>query len=121
MSKDRSCISGRLFKMGKSVNIGIGRGTNCSSMLNNCRVALVPTFSFGENWLFKKTFNNDYGTRLRDLQDYLMRTTRSPIFLMTTYLTGRGIINYDHGLLPFRIPITVVSKFNTSYYVREIS
>ena len=74
-------------------------------------VPLVPSFTFGENWLFKKYFPNQMGTRLRKIQDFLLGTTRSPIFLMSTYLTGRGSFQYDHGLLPYRIPITIVSKF----------
>ncbi|KAL6055028.1 diacylglycerol O-acyltransferase 1 [Balamuthia mandrillaris] len=65
--------------------------------------SLVPVFSFGENNLFAQVPNAP-GTPLRTWQDKLQKRLgfSMPLF------TGRGIFNYDFGLLPQRAEIVSV-------------
>lgn len=64
---------------------------------------LVPVFSFGENDVFDQ-LSNPPGSRLRNLQEGFCRMVgiSLPIF------HGRGVFNYNFGLLPHRRPITTV-------------
>lgn len=65
--------------------------------------ALVPIFSFGENNLFAQ-IPNPKGSKLRNFQDMLQKKLgfSMPLF------QGRGVFNYDFGVLPHRRPITTV-------------
>ncbi|XP_033637961.1 2-acylglycerol O-acyltransferase 2-A-like [Asterias rubens] len=75
---------------------------------------LVPCYSFGEAEIFKQ-MPNPQGSRLRDLQVRLTRLVgfAPPIF------HGRGVFNYNFGLLPFRRAIsTVIGK---PMYVKKIT
>ncbi|XP_067122256.1 LOW QUALITY PROTEIN: 2-acylglycerol O-acyltransferase 2-like [Centruroides vittatus] len=68
--------------------------------------SLVPSFSFGENDIFKQLENPD-GSFLRKMQNRLTKILgfSPPIFY------GRGIFQYNMGYLPFRKEIvTVVGK-----------
>ncbi len=64
---------------------------------------LVPMFSFGENFVYGQAPNPE-GSRLRRFQNWFERNLSfsPPIFY------GRGIFQYDFGMLPYRKPITVV-------------
>ncbi|KAK4055277.1 diacylglycerol O-acyltransferase 1 [Microbotryomycetes sp. JL201] len=64
---------------------------------------LVPVFSFGENDIFEQ-LSNERGTRLYKLQKRFQAAFgfTLPIFF------GRGLFNYNVGLLPYRHPIVSV-------------
>uniref|UniRef100_A0A0N5AI68 Acyltransferase n=1 Tax=Syphacia muris TaxID=451379 RepID=A0A0N5AI68_9BILA len=64
---------------------------------------LVPVYSFGETELYEQV-KNPRGSRLRAVQDTLKKILgfSLPIF------NGRGIFNYNFGLLPRRRQIDVV-------------
>ncbi|KAM0755391.1 diacylglycerol acyltransferase [Meredithblackwellia eburnea MCA 4105] len=64
---------------------------------------LVPVFSFGENDIFEQ-LSNERGTRLYKLQKKFQAAFgfTLPIFF------GRGIFNYNLGLMPYRHPIVSV-------------
>ena len=65
--------------------------------------SLVPVFGFGENELFAQ-LDNPQGSLIRRLQDNLQKRLgfAFPIF------RGRGVFQYNFGLLPRRIPIHVL-------------
>ena len=80
--------------------------------------ALVPTFSFGEAFIYDNMFPNPRGSWIRSIQEYIVDKTRWPF----PFFFGRGIFQYTFGLLPQRIPITVVSKFyRNSILFRQFS
>lgn len=64
---------------------------------------LVPIFSFGENDLYDQVENSP-GSWLRSIQNRLqkMMGISLPLF------HGRGVFQYNFGLLPYRRPITTV-------------
>jgi len=64
---------------------------------------LVPVFGFGENELFDQV-DNPEGSVIRKIQTKLQQRMgfAIPIF------SGRGVFQYNFGLLPKRIPIDVV-------------
>jgi len=64
---------------------------------------LVPVFSFGENDLFLQV-DNPEGSKLRKFQQGFKQTFgfSPPLF------HGRGIFNYNLGLMPFRKPMHAV-------------
>ncbi|GAA5899225.1 diacylglycerol O-acyltransferase [Sporobolomyces salmoneus] len=64
---------------------------------------LVPVFSFGENDIFKQ-LANARGTKLYKLQKRFQKAFgfTLPIFF------GRGLFNYNMGLMPYRHPIVSV-------------
>ena len=66
--------------------------------------ALVPTFSFGEAFIYGNMFPNPRGSLIRRLQEYIVDKTRWPF----PFFLGRGIFQYTFGMLPQRHPITVV-------------
>jgi 2-acylglycerol O-acyltransferase 2 len=66
--------------------------------------SLVPCLGFGENELFNQV-PNPRGSKLRDFQDWMRRKLSFSVPLFW----GRGIWNYDFGILPRRNPITVVT------------
>lgn len=65
--------------------------------------ALVPVFAFGENDLYDQCANPS-GSWLRRFQTTMMKwlSFSPPMF------HGRGIFNYNFGILPYRRPINVV-------------
>ena len=67
---------------------------------------LVPTFSFGEAFLYNAMWPNPKGSWTRTIQEYVVSKTRWPI----PFFIGRGVFQYSFGLLPQRHPITVVGK-----------
>ncbi|SPQ96490.1 unnamed protein product (mitochondrion) [Plasmodiophora brassicae] len=64
---------------------------------------LVPVFSFGETDIYDQV-NNPRGSRLREWQDSLLRVFGFSMPL----IKGRGVFNYDFGILPRRHPIWTV-------------
>ncbi len=70
--------------------------------LNN-GAELVPVLGFGENDVFD-IVDNPRGSKLRNWQDWLQKKMGFALPLFR----GRGIFNYNFGLLPYRKPITVV-------------
>ncbi|KAK9760171.1 diacylglycerol O-acyltransferase 1 [Basidiobolus ranarum] len=65
--------------------------------------SLVPVFGFGENDIFDQVASEP-GTKVRQVQSRIQQ-----IFGFTVPLFyGRGIFNYDLGILPHRRPIVVV-------------
>lgn len=69
---------------------------------------LVPVFSFGENEIFEQ-IANEKGTTLYTVQKKFQKVFgfTLPLFF------GRGIFNYNMGLMPYRHPI--VSRPNSRY------
>ncbi|KAL1935554.1 hypothetical protein VTP01DRAFT_4694 [Rhizomucor pusillus] len=65
--------------------------------------SLVPTISFGENELYEQVRNDD-GSWLRWFQKKFQRWMGFTVPLFH----GRGIFNYDIGLMPYRRPMHVV-------------
>jgi len=65
--------------------------------------SIVPTFSFGENDLWIQV-ENPTGSTIRNVQEWMKRhiTFTLPLF------HGRGIFQYDYGMLPYRKPIRTV-------------
>lgn len=64
---------------------------------------LVPVFSFGENDIYDQ-LANEKGSRVYKLQKKFQK-----LFGFTLPLFhGRGIFNYNYGLMPFRHPIVSV-------------
>eukprot|EP00697_Spironema_sp_BW2_P007895 gnl/Spiro4/2232_TR1077_c0_g1_i1.p1 gnl/Spiro4/2232_TR1077_c0_g1~~gnl/Spiro4/2232_TR1077_c0_g1_i1.p1 ORF type:complete len:434 (+),score=88.91 gnl/Spiro4/2232_TR1077_c0_g1_i1:96-1304(+) len=69
--------------------------------------SLVPVLSFGENDVYTEVLDQSRGSRTRRIQE----TIQKWLGFATPLFHGRGILNYDFGLLPFRHPIvSVVGK-----------
>ncbi|KAK4170112.1 diacylglycerol acyltransferase-domain-containing protein [Cladorrhinum sp. PSN259] len=64
---------------------------------------LVPVLAFGENDLYDQVSPKDHPW-LDKIQKWALRTLK---FTMP-FLHGRGIFNYDVGLMPYRRPLNVV-------------
>ncbi|KAF8791446.1 2-acylglycerol O-acyltransferase 2-like [Argiope bruennichi] len=65
--------------------------------------SLVPVFAFGENDIFQQV-ENPKGSPLRQFQDKL----KSFLGFSAPLFRGRGMFQYNYGLLPYRKPITVI-------------
>jgi len=63
---------------------------------------LVPVYGFGENELFSQ-MNNPLGSKLRGWQDWL----QTKFGFALPFFYGRGVFQYDYGMLPRRKPIDV--------------
>ena len=69
------------------------------------RSHLVPCYSFGENELFGQ-YDNPVGSKTRRFQETFKKLSGfSPPFVH-----GRGIFNYNFGIMPFRKPITTIGN-----------
>ncbi|XP_077987975.1 2-acylglycerol O-acyltransferase 1-like [Glandiceps talaboti] len=85
----------------------------CTVLLKNrkgfCKVALkhgahlVPIYSFGEENLFSQVPNPE-GSIVRKIQNVWQRT----VGFSLPFFHGRGIFNYNFGLLPHRSPIDTI-------------
>lgn len=64
---------------------------------------LVPVFSFGETDLYDQVYGPE-GSTLRRIQHRI----RNLIGLAPIIFSGRGFFQYSFGLLPNRLPVTVV-------------
>ena len=66
-------------------------------------VSLVPTFTFGEAAIYDQLSNHE-GSLIRKVQDYLQNVMGfAPVVFF-----GRGIFQYNFGLIPHRKPMTLV-------------
>ena len=66
-------------------------------------VSLVPTFTFGEAFIYDQLPNPD-GSLVRRVQDYLQNVMGfAPVMFF-----GRGIFQYNFGIIPHRKPLTLV-------------
>ena len=65
--------------------------------------SLVPVFSFGENDLYDNSVR-EKGSKGRMIMEWL----RAKLGFSTPLFHGRGVFNYDFGLLPYRSPVTTV-------------
>ncbi|EZA62914.1 hypothetical protein DMN91_002992 [Ooceraea biroi] len=65
--------------------------------------SLVPVFSFGETDLYDQLYGPE-GSTLRRVQNYI----RKLIGLAPVIFSGRGFFQYSFGLIPKRLPVTVV-------------
>jgi 2-acylglycerol O-acyltransferase 2 len=72
-------------------------------MAINQGVSLVPVFSFGENDIYEQ-LDNTPGTKIRSVQKGMQKALgwTMPLF------HGRGLFNYNLGVLPHRRPITTI-------------
>eukprot|EP00742_Colponemidia_sp_Colp-10_P007381 GILJ01007946.1.p1 GENE.GILJ01007946.1~~GILJ01007946.1.p1 ORF type:complete len:331 (+),score=35.09 GILJ01007946.1:1176-2168(+) len=109
------------FKKGASVAIVVGGaaealnarpGTNDLTLARRkgfvklamkAGASLVPVFSFGENDLYDQV-PNPKGSWLRNFQD---RTKRFFGYSLPLF-KGRGIFQYDFGVLPYRTPLATI-------------
>ena len=66
-------------------------------------VDLVPTFTFGEAFIYNQVPNPE-GSLIRQVQDYLQHV----VGFAPVLFTGRGIFQYNFGIVPRRKPLTVV-------------
>ncbi|KAK5977489.1 Monoacylglycerol acyltransferase [Trichostrongylus colubriformis] len=64
---------------------------------------LVPCYSFGENEIFKQA-DNPKGSTIRMIQT----TLKNIVGISPPIFHGRGVFNYNFGMLPFRKPINTV-------------
>lgn len=65
--------------------------------------ALVPVLSFGETDLYTQIYRPE-GSTFRRIQNYI----RNLIGLAPIVFSGRGFFQYSFGLIPNRVPVTVV-------------
>jgi len=64
---------------------------------------LVPVLAFGENDLYDQVSPREHPT-IRRVQMFALRTLKFTL----PFLHGRGIFNYDVGLMPYRRPLNIV-------------
>ncbi|OQV14216.1 2-acylglycerol O-acyltransferase 2-A [Hypsibius exemplaris] len=68
---------------------------------------LVPVYSFGENDIYHLVLDNEPGSRVRKFQ----RAWQKLFGFAPIIFAGRGLFNYNFGMVPYRVPInTVVGK-----------
>ncbi|XP_018393226.1 PREDICTED: diacylglycerol O-acyltransferase 2-like [Cyphomyrmex costatus] len=65
--------------------------------------ALVPVLSFGETDLYNQIYSPE-GSTFRRIQNYI----RNFVGLPPVVFSGRGFFQYSFGLIPKRLPVTVV-------------
>lgn len=73
--------------------------------------SLVPVFSFGETDLYNQIYCSE-GSIFRRIQNYI----RSLIGVPPFFFSGRGFFQYSFGLIPKRLPVTVVGKILFIYF-----
>ncbi|KAL2269789.1 hypothetical protein VTJ83DRAFT_1973 [Remersonia thermophila] len=64
---------------------------------------LVPVLAFGENDLYDQVSPRRH-PRIHRLQMWVLKTLKFTL----PFLHGRGLFNYDVGLMPYRAPVNVV-------------
>lgn len=64
---------------------------------------IVPVLAFGENDLYDQVSPKSH-PNLHKLQMFVLRTLKFTL----PFLHGRGIFNYDVGLMPYRRPLNIV-------------
>ncbi|KYN11146.1 2-acylglycerol O-acyltransferase 2-B [Trachymyrmex cornetzi] len=66
-------------------------------------ILLVPVCSFGETDLYNQVYSPE-GSILKRIQNYIQNF----IGLAPVIISGRGLFQYSFGLIPKRLPVTVV-------------
>lgn len=64
---------------------------------------LVPAISFGENNIYELVYHPP-GSLFRKFQDFVKRITG----VAPVHINGRGLLQYNFGMIPRRHPITIV-------------
>ncbi|KAK0633449.1 diacylglycerol acyltransferase-domain-containing protein [Immersiella caudata] len=64
---------------------------------------IVPVLAFGENDLYDQVSPETH-PGIRRMQMYVLRTLKFTL----PFLHGRGIFNYDVGLMPYRRPLNII-------------
>eukprot|EP01118_Nematostelium_gracile_P008991 TRINITY_DN3008_c0_g1_i3.p2 TRINITY_DN3008_c0_g1~~TRINITY_DN3008_c0_g1_i3.p2 ORF type:complete len:170 (-),score=55.74 TRINITY_DN3008_c0_g1_i3:7-516(-) len=64
---------------------------------------IVPTYSFGENELYDQ-LDNPKGSLVRKIQDWM----KNNLGWTMPFFNGRGVWNYNFGVLPRRTPLLTV-------------
>jgi hypothetical protein len=78
---------------------------------------LVPTFSFGEAFLYNAMWPNPIGSWTRTIQEYIVTKTRWPF----PFFIGRCIFQYTFGNVPHRHPINVVGKKEVQFNLNLVT
>lgn len=88
----------------KEIRLVLNRRKGFIKLALRFGVDLVPTFSFGEQFIYEQA-DNAKGTKVRKFQEWAESWAGfAPAFFM-----GRGIFQYSLGIVPHRHPITVVT------------
>ncbi|GMR46190.1 hypothetical protein PMAYCL1PPCAC_16385, partial [Pristionchus mayeri] len=64
---------------------------------------LVPSYAFGENELYNQ-IEFEEGSKIRRFQEWMKKVCGIPAVLFH----GRGLFNYNFGVLPFRMQLDTV-------------
>ena len=87
----------------EEVRLVLNRRKGFVKMALTTGTPLVPSFTFGENKIYTK-LDNPEGSWIRRFQDWAQNWFGfAPVLFL-----GRGIFNYNFGILPHRKPLTVV-------------
>ena len=87
----------------REVRLVLNRRKGFVKMALTTGTPLVPSFTFGENKIYTK-LDNPEGSWIRRFQDWAQNLFGfAPVLFL-----GRGIFNYNVGILPHRKPLTVV-------------
>ncbi|KAF9920592.1 diacylglycerol O-acyltransferase 1 [Linnemannia zychae] len=65
--------------------------------------SLVPTLAFGENDLYE-LYSTDHNSKMYHFQEYM----KNVLGWTVPMFNGRGIFNYEFGLMPRRKPVAIV-------------
>ncbi|GFY64037.1 2-acylglycerol O-acyltransferase 1 [Trichonephila inaurata madagascariensis] len=85
------------------VNLVLNRRRGFVRLALKHGASLVPVFAFGENDIYLQ-MDNPQGSLLRQIQEKI----KSFMGFSTPLIRGRGMFQYNYGLLPYRKPITVI-------------
>ncbi|KAI8872274.1 diacylglycerol acyltransferase [Ramicandelaber brevisporus] len=92
-----------LYARPKTNNLVLQRRAGFVKLAIKNGASLVPVFSFGENDMYDQ-LPNEKGSIVYSIQKQMQKLLG---FTMPLF-HGRGVFNYDMGLLPWRVPLTVV-------------
>ncbi|KAI8870061.1 diacylglycerol-acyltransferase [Ramicandelaber brevisporus] len=92
-----------LYARPKTNNLVLKRRTGFVKLAIKNGASLVPVFSFGENDVYDQ-LPNEKGTLIYTIQ----KKMQSILGFTLPMFHGRGIFNYQYGILPWRVPLTVV-------------
>ncbi len=86
-----------------TMSLVLGQRKGFVKMAMRTGADLVPVLAFGENDLYDQVSPQQH-PRLHSAQMWVLRTLKFTL----PFLHGRGIFNYDVGLMPYRRPLNVV-------------